>query len=163
MPYTLRPFRSSDAARLSEIFAEAVRVVGAHGYSPEQVAAWAARSPAAEKRIHERVSQGHWIFAAADEQDIAVAYALLEPDGHLDHLYCHPDHTRRGLANLLLEAAEDQAREWGCAKLYTEASELARPAFERAGYSVTHKRDFTIAHEGREVPIHNYAMEKSLT
>jgi putative acetyltransferase len=114
-------------------------------------------------RIHERVSQGHWIFVAADEQDMAVAYALLEPDGHLDHLYCHPDHTRRGLANLLLEAAEDQARDWGCAKLYTEASELARPAFERAGYSVTHKRDFTIAHEGREVPIHNYAMEKSLT
>ena len=37
-----------------------------------------------------------------------------------------------------------------------------RPAFERAGYAVTHKREFAIAHEDREVPIHNWAMEKPL-
>jgi putative acetyltransferase len=162
MPYSLRPFRSSDAARLGEIFAEAVRVVGAHGYSTEQVAAWAARSPAAESRILERISAGDWIMVAAGSDDDPVAYALLERDGHLDHLYCHPDHTRQGLADLLLEAAEEQARAWGCSRLYTEASELARPAFERAGYIVTHRRDFSIAHAGQVVPIHNYAMEKAL-
>ena len=47
-------------------------------------------------------------------------------------------------------------------RLYTEASELARPAFERAGYVMQHPRDFTIEHDGREVAIHNYAMEKPL-
>lgn len=91
-----------------------------------------------------------------------VACALLEQDGHLDHLYCHPDHTRNGLADLLLDAAEEQALTWDCKRLYTEASELARPAFERAGYGVTQRRDFTIEHEGKLVPIHNYAMEKTL-
>jgi len=162
MPYTLRLFRSSDAPRLGEIFAEAVRVIGGRGYSPEQVAAWAARSPAAGERILERAEQGHWIMVAAETSDMPVAYALCEQDGHLDHLYCHPDHTRRGLADQLLAAAEDQARKWGCARLYTEASELALPAFERAGYHVTHRRDFAIEHNDREVPIHNYAMEKAL-
>lgn len=162
MSYSLRPFRSSDAARLGEIFAEAVRVVGAHGYTTEQVAAWAARSPAAESRILERISAGDLILVAVGSDDDPVAYALLERDGHLDHLYCHPDHTRQGLADLLLEAAEEQARAWGCSRLYTEASELARPAFERAGYIVTHRRDFSIAHAGQDVPIHNYAMEKAL-
>ena len=163
MPYSLRPFRSSDAARLSEIFAEAVRVIGAHGYSPAQIAAWAARSPAAEERIRDRFEAGDWILVAVDVDDVAVAYALLEQDGHLDHLYCHPDHTRRGLAGELLDAAEAHARELGCARLYTEASELARASFERAGYKVTQRRDLAIEHEGKSVPIHNFAMEKALT
>jgi putative acetyltransferase len=57
---------------------------------------------------------------------------------------------------------EMHARDHGITRLYTEASDLARPAFERAGYSVTHKREFAIAHEDRDVPIHNWAMEKPL-
>ena len=162
MSYSLRLFRSIDAARLGEIFAEAVRVVGAHGYTNEQVAAWAARSPSAESRIFERISAGDRIMLAVGSDDDPVAYAILEQDGHLDHLYCHPNHTRQGLADLLLEAAEEQARARGCSRLYTEASELARPAFERAGYIVTHRRDFYIAHAGQDVPIHNYAMGKAL-
>lgn len=73
-------------------------------------------------------------------------------------LYCHPDHTRRGLADELLGHAEAYARSLGLSRLFTEASELARPAFERAGYKRQHRRDFEI--EG--VPIHNYAMQKFL-
>ena len=162
MAYSLRPFRSDDASRLTEIFVQAVRTIGPHGYSLEQVAAWAARSPAAEAHILERAAQGQWIMVATDENDVAVAYALLEKDGHLDHLYCHPQHTRNGLADALLKAAESKARSWLCARMYTEASELARAAFERAGYKVTHRRDFTIDHDGQHVPIHNYAMKKTL-
>lgn len=158
MPYSLRPFREEDATRLCEIFGEAVQVIGRHGYSDDQVRVWQGRAPADPQRILDRHSQGHRIIVAADEADIAVAYALLEPDGHLDHLYCHPDHTRQGLADRLLADAEDQARALGATRLYTEASELARAAFERAGYSATHRRDFEI--DG--VPIHNFAMEKAL-
>ncbi len=105
---------------------------------------------------------GHAIFVASDESDAPVGYALLEPDGHLDHLYCHPQHTRQGLADELLAAAEMYAATLGLNRLYTEASELARGAFERAGYAVTHRRDFEIEHAGQQVPIHNYAMEKTL-
>ncbi len=103
------------------------------------------------------------IVVATDTDDQPVAYALLEQDGHLDMLYCHPDHTRLGLAEALLERMEQEGRSLGIERLYTEASELARPAFERAGYSVTHRRDFAIEHDGKDVPIHNYAMEKPLS
>ena len=162
MPYTLRPFRSDDAARLSEIFTAAVTVIGSRGYQSEQIEAWAARSPAAATYFPDRAALGHWIMVAADEAGNPVAYALLENDGHLDHLYCHPEHTRKGLADSLLKAAEAKARNWGCRRLYTEASVLARAAFERAGYTVTYRRDFTIPHDGKDVPIHNFAMEKAL-
>ncbi len=96
-----------------------------------------------------------------------VAYALLDiqPDynGHLDMLYCHPDHTRRGLAGELLTIAEQTAQATGVLRLYTEASELARPVFERVGYIVQHRHDFSIEHGGHAVEIYNYAMEKVLT
>ena len=83
----------------------------------------------------------------------------MQQDGHLDHLYIAPDHTRSGLGDRLLADAERHARQIGSQRLFTEASDLARPAFERAGYSVTHRRDFAI--DG--VAIHNWAMEKALT
>ena len=109
-----------------------------------------------------RAKRGAHITVAADETDTPVAYALLEHEpgegGHLDMLYCHPDHTRKGLAERVLHAAEHHARSAGLDRLFTEASELARPAFERAGYSVLHRRDFEI--DG--VAIHNFAMEKHL-
>ena len=160
MAYAIRPFRKSDAEALAALTLAAIRSVGSQRYSDAQVAAWAARHPG-PKRFLDRHAQGHSIFVAADADDQAVAYALLEPDGHLDMLYCHPDHTRRGLADELLAHSEQQARNAGLERLYTEASELARPAFERAGYEVVERRDFTIKHAGESVPIHNYAMEKS--
>lgn len=159
--YIIRPYRDGDAEVLVEIITAAITIIGPHAYSAEQTAAWAARRPGAD-RFGERVAAGHAISVAVDESDRAVAYALLEPDGHLDHLYNHPDHTRRGLAASLLGWAEAHARAHSLARLYTEASELARPAFERAGYVVTEKREFTIAHAGRDIPIHNWAMEKRL-
>ena len=95
-----------------------------------------------------------------------VAYTLVEEDNegdaHLDMLYCHRQHTRQGLADELLSMAEECARANHARRIYTEASELARPAFERAGYSLQHRRDFAIEHNGRAVPIYNYAMEKRL-
>lgn len=157
MHYSVRPYEDRDAEYLSNICRDAITAIGSHAYSADQVSAWVARHPGAE-RYRERVAGGSMIWCAADESGNPVAYALLEPDGHLDHLYNHPEHTRQGLAARVLNAAEEHARTLGLTKLYTEASELARPAFERAGYILLHRRDFEI--EG--VAIHNYAMEKPL-
>ena len=155
MGYRIRLFQDRDAERLSQICLAAITTIGRHAYTDEQVAAWSARHPGPE-RFRARVASGAIIWCAVNSTDIPVAYALLEVDGHLDHLYNHPDHTRRGLAARLLQAAEENALEIELSRLYTEASELARPSFERAGYTLVERRDFEI--EG--TPIHNYAMEK---
>jgi putative acetyltransferase len=162
MAYSIRLYRESDAEQLSQIALAAITAIGSHAYAPEQVRAWAGRHGGAQM-YRRRAAEGHIIFVAVDSDDVAVAYALLEPDGHLDRLYNHPDHTRRGLASQLLEQAETHARAKGITRLYTEASELARPAFERAGFSVQHRRDFEIENDGTAVAIHNYAMEKLLS
>lgn len=161
MAYAIRPFRESDAEALAALTLAAIRSVGSQRYSDLQVDAWASRHPEPQ-RFLDRHAQGHAIFVVSDSDDEAVAYALLEADGHLDMLYCHPDHTRKGLADELLAHSEQHARNAGIQRLYTEASELARPSFERAGYTVVERRDFSLEHAGRDVSIHNYAMEKSL-
>lgn len=165
MAYVIRPFRDDDAPTLAALTQGAIREIGAQAYTDEQVEAWATRHPGAE-RFLARASAGDHILVAADGEEQAVAYAVLErPEkgaAHLDMLYCHPDHTKRGLADQLLAQCEAAARAEETTRLFTEASELARPAFERAGYDVIHRRDFGINHNGRSVAIHNYAMEKQL-
>lgn len=157
MAYRIRPFRPEDAVVLAEIFRSAINRIGPQSYSEKQVAAWVARAPEAAAFVA-RMRARDMIMVAAGADDRAIAYAILERDGHLDHLYCHPAHTRRGIADALLAEAEQRAREIGVSRLYSEASEMARPAFARAGYRVTHRRDFEV--DG--VAIHNFAMEKLL-
>ncbi len=161
MIYTLRPYRDADAEDLASVIKAAIEDIGPSAYAADQVAAWSARHPGAD-RFRERVAENDAIIVAVDGGDRPVAYVLLQRDGHLDHLYNHPAHTRRGLAARLLAEAETLARAWGAPNLFTEASDLARPAFERAGYIMVSRRDFTIEHDGKAVPIHNWAMVKPL-
>jgi len=159
--YAIRPYHGDDAPALAQLCLAAIRQIGPHSYSRKQVEAWAARHPGA-RLYRERIADGAVIFVAADDQGQAAAYILIEPDGHVDRLYNHPQHTRRGLAARLLLQAEAHALSQKIPRLYTEASELARPCFERSGFTVTCRRNFEIAYEGKNVPIHNYAMEKPL-
>jgi putative acetyltransferase len=95
---------------------------------------------------------------AANEDDRPVAYIDLEPDGHIDRLFCAPEAAGQGIASRLYDAVEATAREQGIGRLFTEASELARRLFERKGFAVVERQDLVI----RGVAIHNYRMAKAL-
>jgi putative acetyltransferase len=155
-----RRYQDGDAPLIAALTLAAIRQTALRAYSPEQVSAWSARYSV--ERLIQGAAKGDWIQVAVDAEDAPIAYAVLESDGHLDMLYCHPDHTGTGLARHLLAEAEQAARALALSRIFTEASELAKPVFERVGYSLLHRRDFAIPFEGREVAIHNYAMEKRL-
>ncbi len=153
----IRAFRADDADLLAELCRASIRELGSRRYSPEQVTAWHGRAPDSSDYLA-RVARGHRIFVSEADSGEIAAYALLEPDGHLDRLFCHPRHAGKGHASALLAHAEREAQHSGLTRLYTEASEVARPVFERAGYLVDHRRDFDMS----GVAIHNYAMSKAL-
>lgn len=54
-------------------------------------------------------------------------------------LFTSPAHVRLGVAKALHDAARDALADLGVIELFTEASEVARPFFEKQGYEVVHR------------------------
>lgn len=157
MGYSIRSFEDGDAELLAALGRAAIESIGPEAYSEEQVEAWLSNFAGPEV-YQAQADAGTQIFIATDDDDAPVAYAMLEPTGHLDHLYCHPDHTNEGLASSLLETAALYAKYHGITHLFTEASHIAKPAFESAGYTAMKKRTFEI--DGVEIT--NWAMVKTI-
>lgn len=101
---------------------------------------------------------GRTTLVAVDVSGDVVGYGDLEPNGHIDHLYCRPEAAGAGVASKLLDELVARAKSAGVMRLYVEASELARGLFERKGFTLLRRRDFEL----RGVQIHNYAMERLL-
>ena len=154
---TLRAMREDDADAMAEVYRRSVRALGARDYTPEQVEAWASRGPDAA-RFRQMIADGRRGWVAVDAEGGVCGFVDLEADGHVDFLYVDPDRAGQGVAGRLLTEVGQAARSTGLKHLYVEASETARPVFERHGYTVTRRRDFEIG----EVAIHNYAMERTL-
>jgi putative acetyltransferase len=153
----IRRFRRDDAPALARLFHDAIHQIAAAHYTPEQVRAWSPLVPPAE-RFEARGADGRTLLVAIDGDDRPLAYGDVEADGHIDHLFCRPDAAGTGVTDALLDALEAAAVERGITRLHVEASEPARRFFERRGFTLLHRRDFELG----GVPIHNYAMEKSL-
>ena len=152
---TVRPYQSSDAAALSALYEASVRSLGARDYAPAQIEAWAALAPSPAD-LDRRMADGRTRLVAVTE-DIA-GFIDVEADGHIDLLYVAAAAAGQGVGRLLIETAEALAPLSGATRLYAEASETARPVFDKLGFSVIARRDFEVA----GVPIHNWAVEKTL-
>ncbi len=152
---SIRPYQPADAPALSALYDASVRTLGARDYSPAQIEAWASLAPSPEA-LDGRMADGRTRLVAI--ADGVAGFIDVETDGHIDLLYVAPVAAGAGVARALLETAEALAPQSGVARLYGEASETARPVFERLGYSVVARRDFEVA----GVAIHNWAVEKRL-
>ncbi len=142
---------------MAEVYFRSVREVAVSDYALDQVLAWAPERPA-PGFFEEYASDGRLVLVAVDTTDRVVAYTDVERDGHIDHLYRHPDATGMGVATMLFLTLEESARASGMKRLFVEASEPARRFLQRHGFGVVGRRDFEI----NGVSIHNYEMEKRL-
>ena len=152
---SIRPYQPSDAAALSALYEASVRVLGVRDYSPAQIEAWASQAPSADE-LARRMADGRSRLVAV-MGDVA-GFIDVETDGHIDLLYVAAASAGQGVGRLLIETAEALAPLSGATRLYAEASETARPVFDKLGFSVIARRDFEVA----GVPIHNWAVEKTL-
>ncbi len=78
---------------------------------------------------------------------ISILTAVMPHDGRLlatvESLFVSPDHRDTGAGNLLLDAAEEYARDSGCSKLAATArvgSAFDKVLTRRAGYKLTHSQ-----------------------
>jgi GNAT superfamily N-acetyltransferase len=64
---------------------------------------------------------------------------LLDPAterGRIRAMYTHPDNVRRGIGSMILDAAEQAARDNGFSELEMAATMAGMPLYTRAGYAV---------------------------
>ncbi|MBA5776633.1 GNAT family N-acetyltransferase [Stappia sp. F7233] len=153
----IRPYRPDDAPALNDLYRRSVLELGPRGYAPDQVEEWANLAPSPE-HFRALMVDGRYRLVAADDDDLPLAFADLETDGHIHFFYCAPEAAGRGVASRLYEALEEAARNLEIGRLYAEASEVALPFFLKHGFRHLGRRDFEVA----GTPIHNHAVEKIL-
>ncbi|WP_207779287.1 GNAT family N-acetyltransferase [Zavarzinia aquatilis] len=151
----LRPFAPEDVGPLMALFRDSVRKVARRDYSDEQVRAWA---PDEMDIAAFGARLGRQTVLVAIEGEAIAGFAALDGQGHIDLLFVHPDHQRKGAGRLLLQGMEDAARATGLPRLSAHVSLTARPLFEAMGFA---------ALAARQVPLRgqiltNFRMEKPL-
>ncbi len=151
----LRPYDPTDLAAVAGLFTSAVHALtGAH-YDAAQREAWAPRPPdlAAWRTRLEPLD----VLVAQDDEGLA-GFVATAPAGRLELLFVAPHRARRGVATRLYVAAEAALAVQGARTITTEASDAARPFFERQGFLPV--EDQTVTRAG--VHLHRTAMRKDL-
>lgn len=153
---TLRRYQPTDVTTLIQIFYSAVHALDHNLYTTAQKRAWAPESMNLDAWSLRFAQKRPW---CACLEDVCVGFIELDPDGHIDCTYIHPDAQGQGIASRLYQTLEQEARELGLQRLYVEASKAAKPIFQHWGFELCHTNEI---HRAGEVLI-NYSMEKWLS
>lgn len=145
--FPLRLLVAADLPELVDLYRDAVLSQTPGYYNDRQIQAWAHHA-GREAGLAEALARGVGLAScAAPPQRTIEAFALLDPIDRLSLLYCRGRSSRQGRATALLAALERIARERGCQRLRTEASQLSRPLLERLGWWMEAEEEVVFAGE----------------
>jgi N-acetylglutamate synthase-like GNAT family acetyltransferase len=150
----IRAYRHGDHVRIAEIFPRAIHEIASSVYTEEQCNAWSEKEPNPAHWEQRCKKKKPYVFI----QDGKVAgFCELDPNGHIDCTYVHPDYARKGIASQLVSHTVNVAKESGLKKVYVEASICAKPMFEKAGFTTIEEQTVVIY----GVELTNFKMEKN--
>jgi len=129
----VRKMRKGDEEELWELFYNTIHNVNIQDYTEAQIEAWAPD----DFDINVAITKFREIdpFVVIQDGKI-IGYADIQPDGLIDHFYCHHDFQGQGVGRVLFSTLEKEARESGIVDMYSNVSITARPFFEVMGFSV---------------------------
>ncbi len=154
--FALRPLLPADVPVLAEIFRASIEGLTGDDYSEAQQGAWASAADD-EAAFGARLAKALTLLATLDGSP--VGFASLAEGDKVDMLYVHPAVSGRGVGNLLCDALEKLAAARGIKRLTTDASDTARPFFERRGFTAEQRNSVMCGGEW----IANTTMLKDLT
>lgn len=136
----LRLLQPADVEAALQVYRDAVISQASALYTPSQIQAWAGHADHGEA-VRQALLRGHGLVSCGDDpasEELGgfEAFALLDPIDRLSLLYCRGRSSRRGHGRALVQALEETARQAGCPRLRTEASQLSRPLLEALGWWV---------------------------
>lgn len=151
----IHPYSPEHATEVAQVFYQSVHAIDSSIYTAEQKEAWAPTPPDYE----------HWVMRLDKKKpflaiiDHCVAgFMELDHDGHIDCAYTHPDFQGCGVASTLYVHLLAAARTQGIQRLQVEASYIAKPFFERRGFSLVKRNE--MKRKGQVLV--NFTMEKGL-
>ncbi len=154
----IRAYRQIDTDQIADLFHGAVHSISRVLYDSAQKEAWAP-TPPDYVEWQARLSEKKPLVAVQNNR--VVGFLELEKgenkgsnQGHIDCFYVHKDHQGEGVGKALLMTAIKRARELKYAAIIVEASKVARPVFEMAGFR--YKRANKVALRGQI--LENYSM-----
>lgn len=155
MTLTLRRATPEDGAALARIFHDAIMRGAAAAYSLSQRRAWAGPAPDPARWAARAADAALWL-AVCDGDPVGI---VAMDDRVLDLLFVHPDHARQGIASVLLDHAEAQARCAGHREITSFVSDVARPVLARRGWVAQARNQI----ERRGVVLENTRMTLALS
>lgn len=152
----IRRFTPADSSQVAALFHATVRRLAPQYYTHAQVAAWAPDD--LKFRDCAAICSARVTYVAVSAGRI-LGFGELEPDGHIDCFYVHPEHQGSGLGRAIYRALEQEAHRLYLSRLWVEASLPAQPFFERLGF--TTRAVEIVSRRGQT--FQRYAMDKRLT
>ena len=128
----LRPYVPADARRCAEIFRASIEELAAEDYDADQREAWASRADD-EEAFGARLADALTLLAVID--GAIAGFASLKGGDEIDMLFVDPEFARQGVGRALVDALTRLAGARGAKRLTAEASDVARPLFERQGFT----------------------------
>jgi len=151
--FTIRKFQQGEELQLRELFFQTIHKVNIGDYSLAQVNAWAPQD----------YDKSEWIAKinrlqpyVVEDKGIIVAYADIQPDGYIDHFFCHHAHQGKGIGKALLNKLLAVAEKEKMPRAYAHASKTAMPFFRHQGFTVVKEQQVEIRGE----ILTNYVVEK---
>ncbi len=126
----------TDLPVLHTLYVDTIQNTCKNDYTQEQIAVWVSNI---ENTVRWQQAVASQYFLVAEIGHKIVGFGSLTEAGYVDFMYVHKDHQRQGIANVLLNSLEQEARRLGCTYLTSDVSKTARPFFEKKGFVVVKK------------------------
>ncbi|MFO1039071.1 MAG: GNAT family N-acetyltransferase [Geminicoccaceae bacterium] len=177
MSLTLRPARSEDTPRIQNLMLVSMRRLGEGYYTPDEIESALATICIPDPDLigdggfflvedgELLVGCGGWSRRRRTHAGPAMAPgddAILDParePARVRAMFTHPDHARRGIGRMILDAAEKGSAAAGYHRMVLTATMSGHPFYRRNGYREV-ETTTTLLADGREVAV--VAMEKDL-
>ncbi len=138
---TLRPYLADDLPLLAEIRLSAIEELTDEDYDEAQRRAWADLADD-EETLGATLKKGLSLVALIG--GAPVGFIVLADGGLIDQLYVHPAVARTGVASVLVDAVEKLAAARKIESLVVDASDTAKPLFDKRGYVAERRNTIAI-------------------
>jgi putative acetyltransferase len=151
----IRKATPKDLNSILELFVSTIKATCATDYNPQQIEVWVASSQNPERWL--KKIESHY-FIVAEENHAIIGFGSLEENNNIDLMYVHHEHLRKGVAQIIFEDLEKEAKSHIISELIARVSKTAKPFFEKNGFVKVQTKKNKIGN----VTIINFAMKKEM-